>query len=512
MGAILSSAVCCACTGLSFACSFMGCCCTVATTAAGGISSTTAKYFYLFLLAACTVLGFVLRFYADDWSLDLAGFYEVGCSNSTDAVDLNPDGETELYAYCKGDSAVYRLATAMAVFFLLHVAVSVCTTGWHRGFWAWKLILLGGAIAGFMFLPQEDFDEEAFLWTARAVSVVFLLVQLLLVIGFAYDWNDKWVANAGGAEGKVDNSERCWLGLILACSAGLYVASGAGIVVLYAEYECSTARWVTTITLVAVAAITVLTLFRSRFCDTEGAILPAAVVSCYITFLAWSALESNPDEDCKPISLQDDGAGGSISVGVLIAAVSLAWMANQSDASALSLLRGGEGVPVSAAKSASGDSGPDLVYEVGEGRSAQDMRDEQEGGGGRRRGSSAGATGDERVSVAVFHLIMIVTTLYMAMVLTNWGATETVTSDADAKGQMWARIATQWLVIALFLWTIVAPAVLSNRDFSTGESSSSTRASGAASRAPSSSSSSSTASSAAGGGPTSGNGNSVAQV
>ncbi|GMF51670.1 unnamed protein product [Phytophthora fragariaefolia] len=87
-----------------------------------------------------------------------------------------------------------------------------------------------------------------------------------------------------------------------------------------------------------------------------------------------------------------------------------------------------------------------------------------------------------------FHVLMVLASLYMAMVLTNWGsfngyfaasiwvAVSTThnaysiclcrsSSKDDEIATIWVKAISQWVASGLFLWTLVAPAVFPGRDF-----------------------------------------------
>lgn len=38
-------------------------------------------------------------------------------------------------------------------------------------------------------------------------------------------------------------------------------------------------------------------------------------------------------------------------------------------------------------------------------------------------------------------------------------------SEGDEVVTMWVKIASQWVAMALFLWTLIAPSVFPDRDF-----------------------------------------------
>ena len=70
----------------------------------------------------------------------------------------------------------------------------------------------------------------------------------------------------------------------------------------------------------------------------------------------------------------------------------------------------------------------------------------------------------------VFHLVMAFAGLYLAMLCTNWGNIEAINSASGnpelSLASMWVRIASQWLIYALYGWSLIAPRVCPNRDFS----------------------------------------------
>ena len=101
-----------------------------------------------------------------------------------------------------------------------------------------------------------------------------------------------------------------------------------------------------------------------------------------------------------------------------------------------------------------------------------------------RPGSAGGAQPDSRLWF--FHIVMAAGALYMAMLLTNWGTgslpsvvngtgtgslapsgsgTAVYVSNSTGKAQMWVKIASQWVAIALYSWTVVAPRCFPDRDF-----------------------------------------------
>ena len=67
------------------------------------------------------------------------------------------------------------------------------------------------------------------------------------------------------------------------------------------------------------------------------------------------------------------------------------------------------------------------------------------------------------------NIILAAICCWFAMVLTSWGsviASGTVANPSAGHVSMWMVITSQWLILLLYLWTLVAPAIFPDRDFS----------------------------------------------
>ncbi|KAG7247673.1 hypothetical protein CRUP_021891 [Coryphaenoides rupestris] len=61
-------------------------------------------------------------------------------------------------------------------------------------------------------------------------------------------------------------------------------------------------------------------------------------------------------------------------------------------------------------------------------------------------------------SYSFFHFSLLLASLYIMMTLTNWYM-------YSAMPAVWVKMGSSWLGLGIYLWTLVAPLVLSNRDF-----------------------------------------------
>ena len=466
MGGVLSGGL----SAASLACQSAICCCNVATcmSSAGnglnGVSSRAAKLYYVLVLGLGTLLALVLRYNGDQLNLNLH-VWQVHCSDTHDAAGgvlpggLGPLlGYQEQYVYCKGDAAVFRISFVLSCFFAF-MTVSTFFSGarLHRGWWGPKLVALFFALLACFFITNSFFDNSGFAWLARVVSMAFLVLQILILVDFAYQWNDAWVALAFPAGGE-DN--QLWLVAILGCSALLYLVVLAGVPLVFTFYgDCPLGVAFATVTLVGVVALTGLTLFRDKIVgeEHEGAILPAAVVSAYAVYLCWSALQSNPDAQCKP----DTGASAvsvnvQMALGMAVAVLSVCWTSLSATEGIEALVKGSE-----ASDKAQGSASTPL-YTV------------ESAGGGERTVEAeafegAGDDDDEGGSLWLFHLVMMTASMYMAMLITNWGAEDGAHGNEDGQvglASAWVKGVSGWCTMLVYSWTLVAPKVMgAYRDF-----------------------------------------------
>jgi hypothetical protein len=72
--------------------------------------------------------------------------------------------------------------------------------------------------------------------------------------------------------------------------------------------------------------------------------------------------------------------------------------------------------------------------------------------------------------VATFNIAMMLIAMYWCMVLTDWGnvVKESASDSSPTAGKvvMWMNIVASWMCSLLYIWTIVAPKVFPDRDFS----------------------------------------------
>lgn len=514
------TAFCCGLQGVMCACTMARCCCSMKP-GEGQWNPRAAKAGYVLMLGLSTIMALIMRFYKGPNGKGLeikAGPWQVGCQPDIpkdESIIHKITGEGGNYDYyCQGDAAVYRISFVLAVFFfIMMIGSKVFGEGFHAGLWGVKLFIYIGMMVGCFFIDNSVFNNSGYAWVSRITSALFLVLQILILVEFGYKWNESWVNKAyEGALTDYDGpSNKSYLYYILACAGVMYIGSIVGIVLMFVYYgkpreglasedDCGTHNFFIAWTLISVIAMTALSLFREQLVGEghRGAILPAAVISAYCTYLLWSAMNSDPNFICNPSYNPDNGGPSTANVvlGLLVATISLMYTAYSASVNAGSLWDGGNDEESAAAAekeqieaaAASGERTPLGGAEAGGGLERGESHMSLEDGNESRSAakytvSNGSATGNvdgeagKNMSAKergigepywFFHLIMCTASMYMAMLLTNWGSGEKIadnTTGSVGKTSLWVKILSQWLTFLLYIWTLVAPRCCPNREF-----------------------------------------------
>eukprot|EP00518_Triparma_eleuthera_P000214 CAMPEP_0182459936 /NCGR_PEP_ID=MMETSP1319-20130603/4924_1 /TAXON_ID=172717 /ORGANISM="Bolidomonas pacifica, Strain RCC208" /LENGTH=433 /DNA_ID=CAMNT_0024658955 /DNA_START=389 /DNA_END=1690 /DNA_ORIENTATION=+ len=369
---------------------------------------------------------------------------------------------------CRGNSAVLRVSFCTTVFFLFAAIAAAGAPSSNKSFWFIKLVVYLAMVGGSMFLPSEVFDEHGYLQVARVGGAIFVVLQQIILIDLAYNWNDAWVANADADERDEPGSGAAWLKALLFVSAFIMVLSYTALGFLIHFFGgCSSNSSFLWVTLVLTLGSTVV-----QLTGDEGSLLTSAVMTGYAVFLAYSAVSNNPDETCNPMLGQDNWL--DITLGIVFILASMTWTCFsyassmtemfQGDTNQMSLIEEGQG----------GESTPTPVKGVvtGDGKyGATSEGDANNGSGGEAFTSVRESVGGDFDNGQAWKLniVLCLLSMWYPMVLTSWGSiNEGGTSANKSVGEvaMWMIIAAQWVAMALYIWTIVAPRLFPDRDFS----------------------------------------------
>ncbi|CAH0747311.1 unnamed protein product [Diatraea saccharalis] len=443
MGAVLGlcSAAQLACCCGSAACSL---CCSACPSCA---NSTSTRLMYTLMLLLVMITACVTLAPGLQNDLRKVPF----CANSTGTA-LIPGSLKVDCDQAVGYLAVYRICFAACLFFVLMALIMIGVrsskdprAGIQNGFWGIKYLLVIGGIIGAFFIPEGQFAQT---WMVFGMigGFCFIVIQLILIIDFAHSWAENWVSKYE------ETQSRGWYAALLLAMLTCFTLTITGIVLLYVFYTkssgCDLSKFFISINLILVviaSAVSILPAVQEH--QPRSGLLQSSVVSLYVLYLTWSAL-SNASAECNFISGGNQSSFDKQSViGLVIWVCSMLYSSIRT-ASSSSKITMSEHILAKEGSGEGGDSG-----EAGRGGTSEEAK----------------VFDNEADSVAYswtfFHIVFALATLYIMMTLTNWYNPSSELSKENA-ASMWIKITSSWLCIGLYIWTLAAPAVFPDRDFS----------------------------------------------
>eukprot|EP00538_Stauroneis_constricta_P004615 CAMPEP_0119549242 /NCGR_PEP_ID=MMETSP1352-20130426/2991_1 /TAXON_ID=265584 /ORGANISM="Stauroneis constricta, Strain CCMP1120" /LENGTH=468 /DNA_ID=CAMNT_0007594749 /DNA_START=158 /DNA_END=1564 /DNA_ORIENTATION=- len=379
-------------------------------------------------------------------------------------------GEDILVDRCAGQAGVYRSAFSSTLFFALAAIGVVCKPSANREAWPAKYVLFMFLVAATCFIPNKPLFLDVYLNIGRVGGAIFIFIQQLILVDLAYNWNDSWVERSNKAEEEETGSGRNWLVAILVSAAGMFIASliGWGLMIHYFT-GCPTNNAFIAVTIVLCVLIT-----AAQLSGEDGSLLSSSLITVYATSLCYNAVSKNPDGSCNPFLGEDDFLGILIGVGFTVIALGYAGWSFTADET----FNGGA--------ADEHDEPPSFSYR-------QKNKAEEEGKEGERKvegvvnygtsdadeehpsnGEESPASEDDAVPNTFnnswrLNVILAIVSCWFAMSLTGWGAIRSGGSAANPQVgdvSMWMIIVSQWLALLMYLWTLVAPRLFPDRDFS----------------------------------------------
>jgi len=365
-----------------------------------------------------------------------------------------------LMLHCAGNTGVYRVCACTLLFFLFAALVVRFKPTANREAWPAKYVLFVFLCALSIFVPNAPYFLPIYVIIARIGAGIFILMEQVILIDIAYNWNESWVEKANQAEfeeGLPDAGQK-WLSAILISCAFLFLGSLATIIFMFVEFNgCSANIAFISITLILIMIITV-----TQLTGEQGSLLSSAIMASWATYLCFSAVTKNPNEQCNPYLYRNDISG--IVMGLIIALIGLGWTGFSYTAE--STISGGgddsnENDDVVSDEKVKNEQ-PKIVTGIVTNDDQLILKNEEDG-------RSLDEVPVDKLSIGwKINLILASVSCFVAMSLTGWGTIKS--GDTAANPQigninMWIVIASQWLGMLLYIWTLVAPKLLPSRDF-----------------------------------------------
>ncbi|KAI9223967.1 serine incorporator/TMS membrane protein [Blastocladiella britannica] len=377
----------------------------------------------------------------------------------------------------------FRVILANALYHALHMIllVGVKSTRDPRAYiqnsgWLIKAAVLAAIMVGLFYVPASA------LTAAPVVSMVFatffLFLQTFLLVDFAHSFAEKCISKHEETSGMI------WKCALIGGSVACYSVMFAGTVLLYVAlapnatssattHPCWANQALISVHLLLTLVHTVLCVHpRIREANPRSGLFQSAIIAVYTSYLLVSALATDPFGCTAGGSSLLPGSHSSASLSSGSSALARAATIAGVVLSMLSLA-------YSALDTASNDFflPPPLTASQTVGCAAAVVDGSTEG----VLDDAASVLNDEAnataYSYSYFHTIFALATFYLGVIITGWVAS---VDDAAAVGAVsglgaaetagvapavWVKLGSAGVVIVLYCWTLLAPLVLPNRDF-----------------------------------------------
>lgn len=375
------------------------------------------------------------------------------------------DGRRDLLLQCVGNAAVYRPTFCAFLFFAISSVSTYMSPVLNKEIWPAKIGAYFILLIISMFI-HNSFYTGLYLLLVRIFAMIFILIQQVILIDVAYNWNEEWVERADLAESREWGSGKKWLHAIVACSVLLFIGSITGISLLY-KYFLGCGENAAFITLTWIG---ILVMAGVQLTGEEGSLLTTACLSAYSVFLCYSIVSKNPNGVCNPTLGEEDVWG--IAVGLFFTMISLAWTGWSWTASERLTEQGVEATrslsSVDPARPDPNNLNLDVPFLADSERPTQGLVME----------NPTNVTDDfnsRMKSLWKLNVVLVLISCWVAASLTGWGminggvdegGEHTAANPLVGKFNMGMIAISQNLAVLLYIWTLLAPRLFPDRVFS----------------------------------------------
>nr|XP_003199457.1 serine incorporator 1-like [Danio rerio] len=447
-------------------------------------NSIVTRIMYAFILLLGTIIACVMLSPGVEQQLKrIPGFCTGGARSGYPGIEANV--QCEMFV---GYKAVYRVCCGMSLFFLTFSLFMIRVknsrdprAAVHNGFWCFKIAVMISVTAGAFYIPDEPFTRMWFI-VGSGGAFCFILIQLVLLIDFAHSWNESWVDKM-----EKENEKRWYIALVLVTGLNYILSFSAALLCfsIYTQPEgCVLNKFFICFNMllcVTASALSVLPTIQEY--QPRSGLLQSSIMTLYTMYLTWSAMTNEPDRTCNPSLL-------SIIQQITSTTVAPLEIENQT---AVIIIDLEETVPTAPylrwwdAQSIVGlaifvlcilyssirSSNTSQVNKLT--LAAKDATVQDESAASSAEAAEENTTAhhmedNERETVqysyAFFHFMLFLASLYIMMTLTNWYSPDTDYNAMRSKWPaVWVKISSSWVCLTLYTWSLIAPMILPNRDF-----------------------------------------------
>ncbi|CAD6196072.1 unnamed protein product [Caenorhabditis auriculariae] len=411
-------------------------------------NSTTTRIMYATMLFVSTFISCVMLIPGIQRKLADNGWF---CQGLNEIAGIS-------CARATGFQAVYRVCAGTASFFfiLMLIMLGVETSKDARasiqnGFWFFKYLLLAGLVVAFFFIQSETISSPL-MWIGMLGGFLFILIQLILIVDFAHGIAESWVDSYEESDSKV-----CYSAIIIVTFGGFALALVAVVLMFYfytTGESCGLPRFFiifNVLLCVVLSVLSVMPFVQERM--PRSGLLQAVIISGYVLYLTWSGLVNNPDKECNPSLLSiftnatrpEDKEEQTF--GVPLPAQSIVTLFLWFGCLLYASIRNSS--HTSLGKITGGDESVRLNSDSSDSKRVWD--NEEEG---------------VAYSYSFFHFMFGLSSLYIMMTLTSWYKPDSDLTNLNSNmASVWVKMVSSWVCVALYCWTLVAPAIFPDRDF-----------------------------------------------
>jgi hypothetical protein len=375
------------------------------------------------------------------------------------------------YHQCVGNAGVYRPTFFSFLFFVIASIATYLRPSLNRQVWPAKYCIFLLLVIASVFMSNLPLFSGLFLHLSRVGATIFIVIQQIIIMDLAYNWNDSWVGRADAADRLEWGSGAKWLRATICVCILVYVLAFTGIGLLYHFFNgCGENTAIITMTLIGIIAVTIL-----QLSGTEGSLLTSSVLSLYTVYLGYSAVSKNPHGVCNPMLAKESDPWG-IAIGLVLTSLSLAWTGWSWTAD--------ERLTEDGAKKTRSLSRTNNAFRRGH-DPLLDLDDPflEHDDDARPSGIALESyeedddifSSQSRSEIWKLNVILALVSCWVAMSLTGWGQLVIAEEEGEVhnaanpmigKFNMTMISMSQWIVLILYAWTLVAPRLFPDRDFS----------------------------------------------